>query len=612
MPKKDARPAHINSQLDIGDLIASAFKMKLGGPKDTLAINALILAGLSTNPTLSQIFPQFIPFISAAAGAAWLSDRMLHDWKSRFVLSSIGQVQSSKPPMAPFEKSGLCFGYSTDKGEAIFIPDEDLFRHVWIVGQSGVGKTVAASLLMLQQIERGGGVLFVDGKLDIDNIISMYQYAAWAGRSHDFYVVNPADPNLSNSYNPILYGLPEQVAARILSIIPSTEGNAGSDYYKQSANEALVVIIGAIQKCGIAYNFYDLSTIMTNSLAMVKLQERIQARAPRSDEARNLNMFLDRFRVPAGDTRNPMHGQIDMKKMKDVLGGIAGRMFSFGSGTCGEVLNTYTPEVNIYNVIRDNKILYIALPTMSMDITAVNFGKILLGDFRTAVGLLQQNKFDRPKIPFLAFLDEAASYVSASWAVMFEQARSAGIFLMPALQNESGLTAISDDFEQRVTGNTVTKMFFRVGTTQTAEMASEAVGMTRRTAKTTSNSGGSSVSNQIIQISPQGNAGQNDSDGISEREEEQQLISPDTFKSLNKGEAILLYEGNKVYDILIPWVSLDKKTISLIGDLRINHTRKRYREGLNFAGISDELMQSSMRQPKKDKATSRADERELI
>lgn len=612
MSKKISRPAHINSEFDVGDLIASAFRMKLGGPKDTLAINALILSGLSTTPALSQVLPALIPFVSAAAGAAWLSDRLMSDWKSHFVMNGVGNVQSSKPPMAPFEKSGLCFGYTTDKGEPIFIPDEDLFRHVWIVGQSGVGKTVAASLLMLQQIQRGGGVLFVDGKLDVDNIISMYQFAAWAGRSHDFFLINIADPKISNSYNPILHGKPEEIASRILSIIPSTEGNAGSDHYKQSANQALIVIIGAIQKCGLAYNFYDLSALMTNALAMEKLKEKILLRAPKSDEARNLSMFLDRFRIPAGDGRNPLAGQIDMKKMKDDLGGIAGRMFSFGSGTCGDVVNTYTPEINIYNIIRDNKILYIALPTMSMAETAINFGKILLGDFRTAVGRLQQNKFDRPKIPFLAFLDEAASYVSASWAVMFEQARSAGIFLMPALQNESGLTAISDDFEQRVTGNTVTKMFFRVGTTQTAEMASEAVGMTRRTAKTTSNSGGSSVSNQIIQISPQGNAGQNDSDGISEREEEQHLISPDTFKSLNKGEAILLYEGNKVYDILIPWVSLDKKTIKLIGDLRINHARKRYREGLNFAGISDELMQSSMRQPKQENAPSRSEKRGLI
>lgn len=606
------KPSHLNPGFELGELVASAFKLKLGGPKDTLAINALILSGLSTTPALSQVLPAFIPFVSAAAGAAWLSDRLMSDWKSHFVMNGVGNVQSSKPPMAPFEKSGLCFGYTTDKGEPIFIPDEDLFRHVWIVGQSGVGKTVAASLLMLQQIQRGGGVLFVDGKLDVDNIISMYQFAAWAGRSHDFFLINIADPKLSNSYNPILHGKPEEVASRILSIIPSTEGNAGSDHYKQSANQALIVIIGAIQKCGLAYNFYDLSALMTNALAMEKLKEKILLRAPKSDEARNLSMFLDRFRIPAGDGRNPLAGQIDMKKMKDDLGGIAGRMFSFGSGTCGDVVNTYTPEINIYNIIRDNKILYIALPTMSMAETAINFGKILLGDFRTAVGRLQQNKFDRPKIPFLAFLDEAASYVSASWAVMFEQARSAGIFLMPALQNESGLTAISDDFEQRVTGNTVTKMFFRVGTTQTAEMASEAVGKTRRTSRTTSNSGGSSVSNQIIQISPQGNAGQNDSDGISEKEEEQALISPDTFRSLNKGEAILLYEGNKVYDILIPWVGLDKKTAAMIGDLRVNHARKRYREGLNFAGISDELLQSSMKQPKKDKATSRADEREPI
>ena len=66
-------------------------------------------------------------------------------------------------------KDALLLGYAGDTGDPIWIDNEDAMRHLYIRGQSGVGKTVAASLMMFQQIQRGGGLLFMDGKIDADN-----------------------------------------------------------------------------------------------------------------------------------------------------------------------------------------------------------------------------------------------------------------------------------------------------------------------------------------------------------------------------------------------------------------------------------------------------------
>ena len=267
-----------------------------------------------------------------------------------------------------------------------------------------------------------------------------------------------------------------------------------------------------------------------------------------------------------------------------LLGGLAGRMFTFGNGSFGTVLNDYDPEVKIYDAIRGNQIIYVALPTLGKDVAANNFGKILMGDVRTSLSWLQRNKQHRPTIPSMMFLDEAASYVTESWAVVFEQARSAGVFLLPAIQTDSGFSAVSDDFAERVIGNTTTKMYFRVGTTQAAEKASELIGKTRRVARTQTTNTSSSTSSQYVQISPQRMGGEGISGGISEREEEVPLVEPDVLTSLAIGEAILQYEGNKIYDIVVPIVGLSKECRAKLGPLQLNHKRKVKTPGLNLVG----------------------------
>lgn len=602
------RPTYLNAPFKFHKILRSAIKAKIGGTKETAGILSLMGSTASLSPVVNMYVPPILllpgTFILASMGCTLLADNLMEEWRNHFVLKNTVGIKSSKPPMEPYAMSGLCFGYSTDKALPLFLSDDALTRHCLILGMSGVGKTVAASLLMAQQIQRGGGVLFLDGKLDVDNIYSIYQQCVWAGRAQDFYVINPGDPSNSNTYNPIADGDPDEVASRILSMIPSTESNAGSDHYKQSAFEALVVIIGAIQKCGMKYDFYDLAVLMNSAKALEDLLERLRGKAPKSNEFRNFLIFLDRYRVPSNDARNPLAGQVDTKRLKETLGGIAGRLFTFGTGNFGQILNDYDPDVNLYKAVTGSKIIYVALPTMGKDIAATNFGKMILGDFKTVISWLQADRSARTKIPFMAFFDEAASYFAESMAVVFEQARSANIFLLPAIQSDSGFSAISDDFAERVISNTTTKFFFRLGTSQSAEMAAELVGMTRTGVASTSESIGTSSSAQYVQVSPQKTASDTSSDGLSEKEEEQYLVSPDKLKAMNVGEAILTFEGNKVYNLMVPYIKMDATGVKNIGELTLNFRRKnsvpRVKQGLDMMSRAHTYIQTGKSQSEAD------------
>lgn len=553
--------------------------------------------------------------------------------RKSFVLHSSCKVESSDPPEYKPGTPGLLFGYTTDTGSPLFISDEDLCRHGIIEGQTGMGKSVLGKTLMFQQIQRGGGLLFVDGKLDSDNIQDIYEYAVYCGRGNDFLVVNPGCPEQSNTYNPILFGDPDEVAARIISLIPSTASSAGADYYKQNANLALVCFLSALQEespeqierwvkesaakgypegyvdnnrvKGRAYNFLDLALLTMNEGVLNNLFQSVEYNAPDSLTRKNLSIFLEQYAKENSNDAQADSIQIDLKKLKETLGGIGARMHQFGSGKFGPVLNSYSPEVKIYEAIRDNKIVYVALPTMGKDVAAQNLGKIVIADLRTAISWLQLNKQDRPAIPFLAFLDEMSSYSTETLAVMFEQARSARVALFPAIQTDSGLSNISEDFKERIFANTEIKIFFKLSSQDTAMAASELIGETKRVTTSTSAGTGVSASAQALDLGPNKSVSDSESSATGEREMPEPLVHQDQIKALDKGECIIL-RSPSVWNIRIPLIELTPETKLAIGPLRINHGKSYVTKEDSFDAMEnvDKFIKEAQKRrikPKKEK-----------
>lgn len=563
-----------------------------GGRADTWAFLSLSAALFLCNPFIvsmgrvwtlgpipigSRAFTFTIPsmyvwalavFVWCLLGGWWVGFRyrQLRDLKTS-IFDSECKVESSKelPAEVPFgevKEDAFLLGYSLDKGFPVWLPHDEAVRHIFIRGMTGVGKTVLTSSLMFQHIAKGAGVLFIDGKIDSDNLRLLYQMACWAGREHDLEIINPGNPSFSNTYNPILFGDPDEVAARIMGLIPSTESNAGADHYKQSGNQGLTVLISALQEAKIAYNFLDLSILLISPKALMYLSSLLDER---SQSARLYDLFLDQYRIGKGK-----EATIDMRRLREIFGGLAGRLFTFGSGQFGQVLNTYNPEVNLYQSIRQRKITYVALPTMGKDIAASNFGKLVIGDLRTSTSWLQAlEKQDRPNPPHLCAFDEAGSYVTETWDRMFEQARSAGLILMPAVQTNANFEAVSRQLAEMIEGNTHTKIFFCLGSQETALAAAEYIGMRTKVLRTLAFT--ETLSSMDSFVTPSPTLGQSQGGGINygEREQEDYRVSPDDLKSLGKGEAIVLY-GNKIYPIKVPYVKFSKEFAEKVGEPVIN------------------------------------------
>ena len=563
--------------------LTGMYTLEFGGPLDALAMAAIGASVVATTPPVAALLLSplglMLPFLLGGLGASLVTWRAIEPWRKAHILASSLELRSSGSPYTPDRDNawdGLLMGYACDSGKPVYVDYEHLTRHLSFTGQSGVGKTVAASTLMFQHIQKGGGLLFIDGKLDVDNLALLAAFAKYCGRESDVLVINPDDPANSNTYNPILIGDADEKADGILNLIPSTESNPGADHYKQEAKQSLTTLIAALQKARLAYNMIDLTVLLMSGQALEELERTLKMHYPDSEEAKNFSLFLDKFRAPLTDQRAP--GMIMVDKLKNTFGGIGGRLYTFGTGSFGKVMNTYQPDVNLFDAIRTNKIVYVALPTMHKDMSARNFGRLAIADLRTAIGKIQKLPTDqRPKPPFWIFCDEAGAYVTESFSRLLEQARSARCFFALATQTNSNFQAISEELFNMVMGNSWTKVVFKVGTQTTATEAADLIGMKVGVLKSMTTSRSRGVSAAFLSPSPEHGTSDSSGQNAAERQQEAYIITPDDLKRLDKGECVMTTSadrtGHLVFNLRVPMLSFTKEARARLGQVRINRFR---------------------------------------
>lgn len=554
----------------------------IAGNRDALSLSILALSVGTITPWAAPfVAPPLAAGIAALGAAGFFWERNKHKTLKVDEVSKQKFIIASDPvPNESLGNKGVRFGITTDERKAVDINNTDLAGHTAIIGQSGVGKTTLIEYMIWQQTVRGAGWLFIDAKIDRKTRDNIAYMAKVTGREDELYVLDISDPENSNTMNPILEGDPDEVSSRLMNLVPSTESNAGSDHYKQTAGYGLTVIIGALQASKRTYHFGDLSIIMLSGHAL----EELERLTPEGEAKRNLKVFLNQYR-----RRNKDGVMIDVEKLKKELGGMAGRISSFAQGKFGKVFNVYNPDIVLEDILRQNKMLYVSLPTMAKDIAALNLAKMILSDLRSAVARLQElDESERPEIPFMAIMDEMGSYAIEGLARLFEQARSAKIALVPAFQSFSQLNQVSDNFADLIIQNTWNKVFFKFGSVDSTETAVELLGSKKRFQKSISLSANQGANVQTLRTTPESGLNDGGGHGVSWREVEETRVQPDQLRSLERGEAFCI-NGANFYHIKTPMIKYPKNT----GRYRLMKPSVKPREGyepLDYKNRIDEFV----------------------
>lgn len=560
---------------------SEGFKAKaLAGRVDAVSLGLISISGMMLLPLASSIHPLVVGILAAsgASGLAW--SRVSKGGESNTLPREGFTLPSDAVEPPSMGVDGIRLGFTKDKGLPVDVVNGLMTRHTAIIGQSGVGKTTLIEYMLWQQTVRGGGWLFVDAKIDRDTRNNLAYMAKTMGREDELYILDISAPDESHTMNPLLNGDPDEVASRLMNLVPSSENNPGSDFYRQSANHALTVIIAALQRAKKLYHFGDLSILLQSPKAL----EALERMTPQSAERRSLSVFLDQFR-----TRNKNGVEINTDRLKNTLGGMSGRIALFAQGKFGTVFNVYAPEVVLESIVLEEKMLYVSLPTMGKDTAALNLGKMIVSDLRSAVANIQNmSKSARPKIPFMAVLDEMGAYVMEGVGRLFEQARSAGICLVPAFQSFSQLNKVSPDFADIVVQNTWTKIIFKFGTNDGAEQASSLFGEEVMQQKSINLTGSESSGSQALRTRPDSSLSEGGGLGLSWREAKDFRVPPDKVMALGMGESFVI-TGSRMYHMRSPMLLYpdDANTCEIA---RFNMRNAKDMEPLDFESRLDEFL----------------------
>ncbi len=434
----------------------------------------------------------------------------------------------------------------------LFLPSDLLSRHCLGIAATGGGKSNFLNLILKQQMMRGGGVIHVDGKNNKDAIREFLTLAEQHNRWQDVRIINIDESSLSNTYNPLLRGDAEELTTRIMLLI----GSGGDSFFRSQASKGLGAISGLVKRMGIPFSFADLSVLMGSEGALRYLLRE----APKDTrEYTDYKMFFDQL-LEADRRTGAMI--VSEKKLQHTFGDMLGKLAAYTRGQARDVVNSYNPEVDLLQAIKENLLVYVALPMLSKAEVATDFAKIFLSDLRTAVGQLQNVPPEqRPNPTFLCLMDEFSSYAMPTLAPLFEQARSANICLFPFIQTVSSLSdkerGLSPDFAQKIIGNTWNKISFVLKDPESCEQMSKIAGQALKefVSKSVGENIGFASGTQDASMLYTANRGRSVS--TSTRVEYDAVARPEDFSNLKVGEGIYMGPSG-VMKIRVPLVKLAK------------------------------------------------------
>ena len=151
------------------------------------------------------------------------------------------------PPPINIPSEGILLGYNDYRGEKtpIRLSDSDRRRHLYAIGQTGVGKSHFLQAMAKQDVRNGKGVCFIDPHGDaIEDILT----AVPKERADDVIIFNPADSERPLGLNMLEYAKPEEKSFVINEMIGIFDKlydlkQTGGPMFEQYARNAMLLIM---------------------------------------------------------------------------------------------------------------------------------------------------------------------------------------------------------------------------------------------------------------------------------------------------------------------------------------------------------------------------------
>ncbi len=372
---------------------------------------------------------------------------LFHFPDQRSIPTSQLQRQDSKQVDGPrnIPSEGLLLGYNVFRGakKPIRVSLQDRQRHMYVVGQTGTGKSTFLENLALQDMLSGGGFAFVDPHGDTaEKLLAMVPKE----RTEDVIYFSPADMDYPMGLNLFEFHSADQkdfIIQEVLNMLyklydPQHQGIMGPRYEDMFRNAALAVM--ADPNGG---TFIEIPLLFRDPGF---LKEKIQ-------------------HVTDPTVRNFWTKQYPAMQRSNEAGEVSAWFTSkFGAFLSNEMMRNIIGQTksafDLRDIMDNKKILIVNLSKgRTGDLNSKLLGMIFVMKFQAAA-MSRANIPEDQRVDFSLYVDEFQNFSTDSFATIMSEARKYHLNLIVANQFTTQLT---EEIRDAVFGNMGTIVAFRVG-----------------------------------------------------------------------------------------------------------------------------------------------------
>ncbi len=331
------------------------------------------------------------------------------------------------------------FGVTNFRGNNIQfgIKREDRGRHLYIIGQTGVGKSGLLELLTLSDIYHNQGFAVIDphGDLAVDVLRFIPE-----SRIGDVIYFNPADQDFPIGFNPLEVtdpNLKSHISSELVGVLKRMFDSWGPrlEYILRYTIMALLDYPGS--------TMLDITRMLTDKNFRNKVVRMVQDPVVRTFWIREFGAWNDKF---AAEAVAPVLNKVGAFTANPLIRNIIGQPKS---------------TFNIRKIMDESRILIVNL---SRGLIGEDNAAILGAMMVTKIQLAAMSRADIPTLehrtPFYLYVDEFQNFATDSFAVILSEARKYGLYLTVANQYVSQM---SPEVRDAVFGNVGSLISFRVG-----------------------------------------------------------------------------------------------------------------------------------------------------
>lgn len=355
------------------------------------------------------------------------------------------KAKEAEPP-ALLPEAGVPIGESRFRNEAkkIYITDDDRRRHIYIVGQTGTGKSNLLTSMAAADIEAGKGMALIDphGEL-IESVLALIPPA----RRDDVIVFDPSDLTRPIGLNMLEYdqSKPEQktfIVNEMISIFDKLFDlkTTGGPMFEQYTRNALLLLMDDPTEQA---TLMEVPRVFTDAGYRNRLLTKCVNPIVRD--------FWEKEATKTG-------GEASLANMTPY---ITSKFSNFiANDYVRPIIGQPKSTLNFRKIMDEGKILLIALPKGKIgDINAGLLGMVLVGKIlMSAFSRVDRSQEERRD--FYLYIDEFQNFSTDSIATILSEARKYRLNLVIAHQFIGQLT---EKIRDAVFGNVGSLIVFRIG-----------------------------------------------------------------------------------------------------------------------------------------------------